>query len=210
MIRILIADDHYLIRQGFEKLIAKELGMKVVGQAENAGEVLDFIRDNECDVIVLDINMPGKSGLDLLKDLREIRPEIRVLILTIHPEDRFAIRALKTGAAGYITKESAPDELVKAIRKVQSGGKYVSQELAEKLAFDLADDSEKPQHEYLSDREFQVFQLIGAGKTMNEISHELSLSLSTINTYRTRVLEKMNIHSNAEIIRYAIKNKLVD
>ena len=118
--------------------------------------------------------------------------------------------ALKTGAAGYITKESAPDELVKAIRKVQSGGKYVSQELAEKLAFDLADDSEKPQHEYLSDREFQVFQLIGAGKTMNEICHELSLSLSTINTYRTRVLEKMNIHSNAEIIHYAIKNKLVD
>lgn len=210
MIKILIVDDHYLIREGFKKLIDREVGMSVAGEAENASEVLNFLNENQCDVVVLDINMPGRSGLDLLKDLREFHPEIRVLILSIQPEERFATRALRTGAGGYITKESAADELVKAIRKIHDGGKYVSQTLAEKMAFDLAGDSTKPLHENLSDREFQVFQMIGAGKSMNEISQELSLSLSTINTYRTRILEKMNLGSNADIIHYAIKNNLVD
>jgi DNA-binding NarL/FixJ family response regulator len=210
MIRIFIADDHYLVREGFKKLIDRELGMKVIAEAKDANEVLSTIPDTEFDVMVLDINMPGKSGLDLLKDLKQIIPKVKVLILSIQPEDRFAIRALKMGAAGYITKESAPDELVKAIQKVHQGGKYVSQTLAEKLAFELDSDADRPPHEKLSDREFQVFQLIGAGKSMNEISEQLILSLSTVTTYRTRILEKMNMKTNAEIIHYAIKNNLVD
>ncbi|MFQ5709252.1 MAG: response regulator [bacterium] len=210
MIEILIADDHVLIREGFQKLIEQEIGMSVVAKAENAAEVLDFTRENQCDVIVLDISMPGKSGFDLLKELKQQHPRIKVLILSMHPEDRFAIRALKSGAAGYITKESASEELIKAIRKVYDGGKYISQTLAEKLAFELDIATDKALHEQLSDREFQVFQLIGAGKTTNEIASKLSLSSSTVNTYRKRILEKTNLQSNAEIIHYAIRNKLVD
>lgn len=210
MIRILIADDHYLIREGFQKLIKQEMGMCLVAEAQNGAEVLDFVRESECDVIVLDINMPGRSGLDLLRELKDRFPRVKVLILSMNPEDRFAIRALKAGASGYITKESAPDELVKAIRKVYDGGKYVSHTLAEKLAFRLDEAHDKPLHENLSDREFQVLQRMGEGKTLHEIAEELSLGLSTISTYRTRILEKMNLRSSAEIIHYAIKNHLVD
>jgi DNA-binding NarL/FixJ family response regulator len=210
MVKILIADDHFLVREGFKKLISREIDMKVVAEAKNANEVLDLFDVTEFDVMVLDINMPGKNGLDLLKDLKHLNPKIKVLILSIQPEDRFAIRALKMGASGYITKESAPDELVKAIQKVHQGGKYVSQTLAERLAFDLDTAADKAPHERLSDREFQVFQLIGSGKSMNAICDELILSLSTVTTYRNRILEKMNMKSNAEIIHYAIKNHLVD
>ena len=184
--------------------------MSVAGEAKNAAEVLDFLREKECDVIVLDINMPGKSGLDLLKELKDMNTKIKVLILSMHPEDRFAVRALKTGASGYITKESAPEELVKAIHKVYDGRRYVSNSLAEKLAFDLEAGSEKALHEKLSDREFQVMQLIGTGKTIIEIADALSLSHSTVNTYRQRILEKMDMRSNAELIYYVIKNNLVD
>lgn len=184
--------------------------MCLVAEAQNGAEVLDFVRESECDVIVLDINMPGRSGLDLLRELKDRFPRVKVLILSMNPEDRFAIRALKAGASGYITKESAPDELVKAIRKVYDGGKYVSHTLAEKLAFRLDEAHDKPLHENLSDREFQVLQRMGEGKTLHEIAEELSLGLSTISTYRTRILEKMNLRSSAEIIHYAIKNHLVD
>ena len=210
MIRIGIADDHYLIREGFQKLIDKEIDMTVVFEAENGAEVLEVVRNNDCDVIVLDIHVPGRSGLDLLTDLREMKPETKVLILTMQPEDHMAIRTLKTGASGYVTKDSAPDDLIKAIRKVHGGGKYISETLAERLAFDLDADRDRPPHETLSDREFQVFQSIGEGRTMNEICQELSLSLSTVNTYRARVLQKMNMQSNAELIHYAIKNNLVN
>ncbi len=210
MINILIADDHFLVREGFKKLIKREVDMTVSAEAATGPEVLEKLAEEEIDVIVLDINMPGKSGLDLLKDLRDYYHHIKILILSMQPEDRFAIRLLKSGASGYITKESAPDELVKAIRKVYNGGKYISPTLAEKLAFDIDIDTEKPLHENLSDREFQIFELIGAGKSIAEIAKKLSLSQSTVHTYRTRVLEKMKMHSNAEIIHYAIKNKLVD
>jgi len=210
MINILIADDHYLVREGFKKLINREVDMTIPAEAATGPDVLEKLAEEEIDVVVLDINMPGKSGLDLLKDLRDNYHHIKILILSMQPEDRFAIRLLKSGASGYITKESAPDELVKAIRKVYNGGKYISSTLAEKLAFDIDIDTEKPLHENLSDREFQIFELIGAGKSIAEIARELSLSQSTVHTYRTRVLEKMKMHSNAEIIHYAIKNKLVD
>lgn len=210
MINILIADDHFLVREGFKKLIKREVDMNVVAEAKDGLEALSKLNEQEIDVAVLDINMPGKSGLDTLRDIKEFHPHLKVLILSIQPEDRFAIRLLKSGASGYITKESAPDELVKAIRKVHSGGKYVSSTLAEKLAFDLDIDTERPLHEKLSDREFQIFELIGAGKAIAEIAGELNLSQSTIHTYRTRILDKMNMKTNAEIIHYAIKNNLVD
>ena len=210
MIRIIVADDHHLIREGFKKTINREIDMEVVYSAENGEELLTSIQKVESDVIVLDINMPGRSGLDLIKDIRALAPDTKILILSMYSEDRFAVRALKNGASGYITKESAPEEMVNAIRKVHDRGKYVSQSLAEKLAFNLDSSADQPLHERLSDREFQVFQLIGNGKTMNDITAALNLSLSTVTTYRTRILEKMNFKSNAEIIHYAIKSGLVD
>ena len=210
MIKIFIADDHLLIREGFKKFIDKEVDMTVVGEAQNAAEVHEFLNHEECDVIVLDINMPGKSGLDLLAELKDMNLKSKILILSMHPEDRFAVRALKLGASGYITKESAPDELIKAIHKVNEGRKYVSSILAEKLAFEIGSDLDKALHEKLSGREFQILQMIGLGKTITMIADELSLSQSTVNTYRQRILEKMNLHSNAELIYYAIKNNLVD
>ena len=210
MIKIFIADDHLLIREGFKKIIDKEVDMTVIGEAQNAAEVHEFLNSEECDVIVLDINMPGKNGLVLLAELKDMNLKSKVLVLSMHPEDRFAVRALKLGAFGYITKESAPDELIKAIHKVNEGRKYVSSILAEKLAFEIGSDSDKALHEKLSDREFQILQMIGMGKTITMIADELSLSQSTVNTYRQRILEKMNMHSNAELIHYAIKNNLVD
>lgn len=210
MIRILIVDDHLLIREGFKKIIGHEVDMKVVAECQNAAEVLDYLRDGECEVIVLDINMPGKSGLDLLKELPLRETGIKVLVLSINPEERFALRALQSGASGYITKDTAGEELVEAIRKVHYGGKYVTRTLAEQLASYLQRDVSKPLHESLSDREFQVLQLFGAGKTTTEIGEELALSASTVKTYRQRILEKLNLKSTAEIIHYALKNNLVD
>ncbi len=210
MIKIFIADDHLLIREGFKKIIEKEVNMTVVGEAENAQEVLQFLSEENCHIIVLDITMPGKSGLDLLKELKEMDKGVKVLILSMHPEERFAVTALKTGASGYITKERASEELVSAIKKIHTGGKYISQTLAEKLANDLDEKGHKKPHEKLSTREFQVFSLLGSGKSIQEISNELYLSQSTVNTYRNRILEKMSMSSNADFIRYAIKNNLVD
>ncbi|NIW80760.1 MAG: response regulator [Calditrichae bacterium] len=210
MIRIFVADDHALIREGFKKLIDNEMGMKVIGEAEDGYQVINFIQTNDCDVLVLDISMPGKNGLELLKELKILNPKLKVLILTIHPEERFAIRALKAGASGYLTKVSAPKELVKAIQKVYNGGKYVSPSLAEKLASNLDMDRERIGHEALSDREFEVLRLIASGKPLADIADELSLSQSTVNTYRSRILQKMNLRSNADIIHYAIRHNLLD
>jgi len=209
MIKILIADDHVLIREGLKKILKAAPDISVVNEAQNAREVFQQV-NAELDVVVLDISLPGKSGLELLKDLKQQFPKMPVLILSMHPEDRFAIRALKAGAAGYVTKESAADELIKAIRKVVQGRKYVSPGLAEKLAFDLETDTAKPVHENLSDREYQVMCMIAAGKTVRQIATELFLSMSTINTYRARILEKMNMKTDAELIRYAVQNQLVD
>jgi len=208
MIRTLIVDDHPLVRAGFRKIIEAEIDIGVAGECGNAAEVLRFIRERECDVVVLDIDLPGKSGLELLVDLRNLAPAAKVLVQSFHPEEKYARRMLKAGASGYITKEAAADELVKAIREVYHGGKYVSRKLAQILAFDLEKTGELP-HERLSDREFQLLRLIGSGKTVGEISEILSLSINTVNTYRKRLLEKMKMKSNAELMYYAIKHDLV-
>ena len=210
MIKVFITDDHLLIREGFKKLLKDEMDIEVAGEAGNANDAMDFLLKNNVDVLILDINLPDKSGLDLLKELKEFKPDLRVLILSMHPEDRFAMRVLRAGAYGYVTKESAGEELVKAIRKVHSGGKYVSATLAEKLVFEIQSGSDKPVHEILSDREFQVFQMIASGKTLAEIADSLSLAVTTVSTYRARILEKLNLHSNAELIHYAITNNLLD
>jgi two-component system, NarL family, invasion response regulator UvrY len=210
MINILIADDHPIVRQGLRQILSDISDMKVAGEAVNGQEALDQVRAGGWDVLVLDITMPDRSGFDILKELKHERPELPVLVLSIHAEEQFAVRVLKAGASGYLTKENAPTELIKAIRKVVSGGKYISRSLAESPAFSLDTDSARPRHEALSDREFQVMQMMASGKTLADIAEELSLSTKTISTYRTRLLEKMNLKTNAEIIRYAIENGLIE
>ena len=184
--------------------------MVVIGEAAGGQGVLDAVNKDDWDVVLLDIAMPGRNGLDTLAQLKRDRPELPILMLSIHPEEQYALRALRGGASGYLTKESAPDELVVAIRKVSSGGKYVSSSLAEKLAFEMEAGHQKELHDTLSDREYQVMCLIASGKTVTDIARELSLSEKTISTYRSRILEKMNLKNNAELTHYAIKNQLVD
>lgn len=210
MIKILIADDHAIVRQGLRQTVAGQPDMVVAGEAQNAHETLKLVREGEWDVVVLDITMPGRSGLDLLIELKRERPNLPVLILSMHSEEQFAVRALKARAAGYITKQSAPKELINAIRKVHRGGKYVSPSLAESLAFELGDGSGKSAHEKLSDREYQILRMIATGRTPKEIAADLNLSEKTVGTYRMRLLEKMSMKRNAELIRYAIENRLVD
>ncbi|MCI0485120.1 MAG: response regulator transcription factor [Blastocatellia bacterium] len=210
MIRIIIADDHPIIRQGLKQILAAESDMVLVGEAGNAREVFELTRKQHYDIIVLDITLPGRSGIEVLKDLKSERPKTPVLVLSMHPEDQYAVRVLKAGAAGYMTKETAPEELAKAIRKIIRGGKYVSESLAEKLAFDLETDTARPPHETLSDREYEVMRMIASGKTVKQVAEELCLSVKTISTYRTRILEKMRMKSNAELVRYAVQNRLVD
>ncbi|MEW6001110.1 MAG: response regulator transcription factor [Nitrospirota bacterium] len=210
MTKVLIADDHTIVREGLKQILAETPDIVVTGEASNGQEVLNKVWKNDYDLILLDISMPGRSGLDILKELRSQRPKLPVLILSMHPEEQYAVRVLKSGAAGYLTKESAPEELVKAIRKVVRGGKYVSPNLAMKLASELKIDVERPPHESLSDREYQVMCMIASGKTVKEIAEELSLSVKTISTYRARILEKMKLKNNAELTHYAIQHKLVD
>jgi DNA-binding NarL/FixJ family response regulator len=210
MIRVLITDDHALIRRGLKQVLQEGLGAVVVGEAQNAGEALDQILKQPWDVVVMDITMPGRSGLDILRDIKLAKPSLPVLILSMHPEDQFAVRVLKSGAAGFIPKESAPEELIKAIRKVLAGGKYVSATAAERIAFELSTPADKLAHEVLSDREFQVMRLIASGKSVGQIAETLHLSVKTISTYRARVLEKMHLQNNAELTHYAIKHELVD
>lgn len=210
MIKILIADDHAIVRRGLKQILTETADMVVAGEAHNGQELLEKMRSDQWDVVVLDISMPGRGGLDILKQLKSERPKLPVLMLTIHPEDQYAVRVLRAGASGYLTKESAPDHLVEAIRKVARGGKYISPHLAERLAFNLESISERPLHEALSDREFQVLRLIASGKTVKEIGEELSLSVKTISTYRTRILEKMKMKNNAALTHYAIQQKLVE
>lgn len=209
MIRILIADDHEVVRRGLKQILAETSDMAVTDEASNGEEVLDKVNSKAFDVVLLDISMPGKSGLDVLKQLRSIRPQLPVLVLSIYPEEQYAVRVLKAGASGYLTKESAPEELISAIRKVSSGRKYITPSLAEKLAHQLDFTSERPLHEILSDREYQVMVMIASGKALKEIAESLSLSVKTVSTYRSRILEKMGMKNNAELVRYAIQNNLL-
>jgi two-component system invasion response regulator UvrY len=210
MIKILIADDHAVVREGLKQIISETPDMRVTDEADNGQDVLNKVSEQHYDVVLLDITMPGRSGLDVLKQLKSKKPKLPVLMLSVHPEEQYAIRTLKAGASGYLTKGSATDELIAAIRKISTGKKYVSSSLAEKLAFDLDMDYEKPRHEILSDREYQVMSMIASGKTVKEIADELSLSVQTISTYRSRILEKMKMKNNAEIIYYAVKQGLVE
>lgn len=209
MIRVFIADDHAIVRQGLKQIVSETADIQLGGEAADGQETLRLVRSGICDVLVLDINMPGISGLDILRVLKQERPDLAVLVLSIHAENQYAVRCLRAGAAGYLTKESAPEELVNAIRQVAAGGKYVSRVLAESLALRLNETEDRPRHETLSDREFQVLQLMGAGKTATEIADELSLSVKTVSTYRARLLKKLALKNNAEVIQYAIQNRLV-
>jgi two-component system invasion response regulator UvrY len=207
--KILITDDHAVVRQGLKQILLEEFTRAEFGEATNAQEAIERVWRETWDVVVLDITMPGRSGLEVLKEIKKSRPKLPVLVLSMHPEDQFAVRILKIGASGYMTKESAPNELVGAVKKVIAGGRYVSPSLAEKMASYLAVDVQTPPHERLSDREFLVLRLIASGKTPTKIAKELALSVKTISTYRMRILEKMNMSNNAELTHYAIQNQLV-
>lgn len=210
MIKVLIGDDHAIVRQGLKQILSDEKKQFICGEAENGQVVLDRVLKEIWDVVILDISMPGISGLEILKEIKKNRPKLPVLVLTMHSEDQFALRSIKAGASGYLKKDSAPEELVRAIKKVVDGGKYVNQQLAEILASDIERDLDKPLHDRLSDREYQVMRLIASGRTSKQIADELALSIKTISTYRARLLEKMKMKTNAELTHYAIQNKLVE
>jgi len=207
--KILITDDHAVVRSGLKQILAEEFKRAEFGEAGSAQEAIDRVWKENWDVVVLDITMPGRSGLEVLKEIKKSRPKLPVLVLSMHPEDQFAVRLLKIGASGYMTKESAPNELVGAVKKVIGGGRYVSPALAEKMASYLAIDVQTPPHERLSDREFLVLRQIASGKTPTIIAKDLGLSVKTISTYRMRILEKMSMSNNAELTHYAIQNNLV-
>ena len=210
MIRILIADDHAILRRGLKEILVRELQDVVCGEAEDAQQVLAQMRNCEWDLVMLDITMPGRSGLDVLKDLKSMCPKLPVLVLSMHPEEQYGKRVLKAGAWGYMNKKSAPEELIKAIRKLLAGGQYVSPALAEKLAWDLKRDATRLAHEILSDREFEILRMIASGKTVTQIAGDLHLGVSTVSTHRARILEKMHMTTTAELMRFAIINHLVD
>lgn len=209
MIDILIVDDHAIVREGLNTILKFEKNFNVAGMAKNSAEALKFVANKKLDVIILDISLPGRSGLEIIKEVKKIQPAIKILMLSIYPEDRFAIRAFKAGASGYLTKEMAPEMIVEAIRKLSTGGKYITPAIAERLADELNELSEKSPHERLSDREFDVMCLIGLGKSLIEIAEKIGISDRTVSTYRTRIIKKMNLKSNSDIIQYVIDNGLV-
>jgi two-component system invasion response regulator UvrY len=208
MRRILIADDHTVVRRGLKQILQDAWPSTVFGEAKNAHEAIKLILTQEWDIVVLDITLPGRSGIEVLKKTRQTRPDLPILVLSMHPADQYAARVIKAGAAGYMTKESAPEELVSAVRRVMAGNRYISSSLAEQLAVHLADRDENPHHS-LSDREYEVLCLIGAGKTVSQIASERSLSVKTISTYQRRLMRKMGLPSVRSLMHYAIKKGLV-
>ena len=208
--QILIADDHAIVRRGLKQILDEEPGLAIVSEAENGQDVLDMSRHRTWDLVILDINLPGRSGIDILNELHYAYPKLPVLILSMYPEDQYALRVLNAGASGYLTKQSAPEELVKAIKKIRGGGKYYSDAVIDQLVTKPESRQVKPTHEILSDREFQVMVLIASGKTLSEIGENLALSIKTVSTYRKRILTKLNLKNNAELIHFALKNKLVE
>lgn len=208
--RVLIADDHALMRKGLKETLEEELGNVTFGEAENAAQVVQLVTEQNWDLVLLDINMEGRSGLDALADIRAIRPKMPVLILSMYPEQDFAVRALKAGASGYISKRLASEELVKAVKKVFSGGRYITQEVADQLAAAMAGADEHAPHENLSNREFQILRMIASGKALKEIASELGISVKTVGTYHGRLLGKMKMNTDIELTRYALLNKLVE
>jgi len=210
VIRILIADDHPILRRGLKEILVRELEGAIYGEAGNARQVLSEVQSHDWDLVILDVTMPGRSGLDILRDLRRLRPKLRVLVLSMHPEDQLGKRALKGGASGYMNKESAPEELIGAVRTVLEGSVYVSPALAERMALDLRKNTERSLHETLSEREFEVLRMLASGKTATEIAEELHLSVPTVSTHRAHILAKMNMTTTAALISYAVHNRLVD
>ena len=208
-IRVLIADDHPIVRRGLREMLEEAPDIAVEGEAANAAEVLDHVRRRKWDALVLDLHLPDRSGLEVLHDLKAARSDLPVLFLTVSSEEQFAIRALRAGASGYLTKETAPEELVAAVRKVVSGGRYVSAAVAERIALHLDDGAKGQPHESLSDREYEVFHMLASGRTPTQVAGALHLSVKTISTYRTRILEKMGLSTNAELTVYAVRNGIV-
>jgi DNA-binding NarL/FixJ family response regulator len=210
MMRILIADDHAILRRGLVEILTREFKDAACGEANNSQQILAQVQEHVWDLVILDVTLPGRSGIDILADLKRMRPKLPVLVLSMHPEDQYGKRVLRAGASGYLNKESAPEELIKAARKVIAGGRYVSPALAEVLALDLGRETDQPLHEKLSDRELEVLRLIGSGKTVSQIAEMLHLSVNTVSTYRARILEKMIMTTTAELMNYALRNRLVD
>lgn len=209
MYKVVICDDHAIVRRGLKEILAETPGIAIIGEAGNWHELHDVLSQHEADLVLLDISMPDRNGLDILKQLRAERPAIKVLMLSMYPEEQYAIRALRAGASGYMTKESALDELVKAVQKVSNGGKYVSSSMSEKLISEIGSPKDGLPHEALSDREFQVLCMIATGKSLTEMANELSISVKTVSTYRTRILEKMELKNNSELTTYALKQHVV-
>jgi DNA-binding NarL/FixJ family response regulator len=210
VIQVLLADDHAIVRAGLKELLQDTGDIQVAGEATNGQEVMAQIRARDFDVAVLDMTMPGRSGIELIKQVKDEKPKLRILVLTMHSEEQYAVRALKAGASGYLTKEAAADQLVAAIRRIAGGGAYVSPETAERLVLAAVPRAEAAPHTLLSDREFQVLQMIAGGRTVGEIAKRLSLSVKTVSTHKTRILQKMGLSNQAELIRYALEHKLLD
>ncbi len=210
MIKVLVADDHAVVRRGLRQILAETPDIVVSGEAETPNEVMQLVLREPWSVVLLDIKLRGGSGLELLAWMRRERAHVPVLILTVYPEDQYAVRAIKAGAAGFLTKESAPEKLIEAVRKVAAGGRYVSAELAETLASLLAGEAKGVPHARLSDREFEVMKMLASGKTVSEVAQELSLSVKTVSTHRTRILRKMNMRTNAELTHYAVRSGLIE
>ena len=209
MIRIMIADDHAIVRQGLARILEKSGEMQIVAEHDNGADALNWLLDNDCDIALLDISMPGMNGIDLLKQLREEKPKLPVLVISIYAEDQYAVRLIKAGASGYLTKGCSPATLMKAVNRIISGSKYISPAVAEMLANEIGDTHEKLPHKILSDREYQILLLLASAKTIAEIADTLALSGKTISTYRNRILLKMHLRNNAELMRYAVDNHLV-